>query len=161
MIGVVPIVEPEVLIDGSHTLQQCAYASEKVLHDVFNALYKYGVLLEGIILKPSMILPGKDLKSKATPADVAEATLKVFRRTVPAAVPTLNFLSGGQTAEEATDNLKAINASKQPWNLSFSFARALQGPCLQAWQGIAANKEKAQQALLERARLNSEAMLQG
>ena len=153
--GLVPIVEPEVLIDGEHTIKACAEVSEKVLHAVFHELHKHRVLLEGIILKPSMVMPGKNAKNKSTPEEVAHHTLEVFRRVVPAAVPTINFLSGGQTPEEATYNLNAMNANPQPWRLSFSYARALQGPCMEAWRGQDNQIQKAQEALLERARLNS------
>src|SRR6185503_8608087 len=128
--GLVPIVEPEVLIDGDHTLERCYEVSEAVLHAVFDALHRHRVLLEGIVLKPNMVVPGKGSARKASPDEVAAATLDVLRRTVPAAVPTINFLSGGQAPEEATANLNAINAMdpRAPWVVSFSFARALQDP---------------------------------
>ncbi len=157
--GLVPIVEPEVLMDGDHTLDACARVTEEVLHAVFHALRQQRVAFEGMLLKPAMVLPGADYPSQATPQQVATATLLSLRRTVPAAVRGINFLSGGQSETTATANLNAINAKPigQPWNLSFSYGRALQAPVLNAWRGDAANKEKAQHALLQRARLNSAA----
>jgi fructose-bisphosphate aldolase class I len=155
----VPIVEPEVLIDGDHTIERSAEVIEAVLHTVFHALYRHQVILEFIVLKPSMATPGKDHPAPASPEEVARATLKVFRRSVPAAVPGINFLSGGQTPEEATANLNAMNAlfPDAPWELSFSFGRALQEPALKAWQGDPANADATQQALYRRARLNGAA----
>ncbi|HLX28848.1 MAG TPA: class I fructose-bisphosphate aldolase [Casimicrobiaceae bacterium] len=155
--GLVPIVEPEVLIDGDHTIERCHQVSEAVLHAVFGALYRHGVAYEGIILKPSMVLPGKASPRKATPDEVASATLEVLRRTVPAAVPTINFLSGGQSPEEATANLNAMNAKdpRAPWVLSFSYARALQDPVMHIWKGKADNVAAAQQAFAHRLRMNS------
>ena len=155
-LGVVPIVEPEVLMDGDHEIDRCAEVTEQVLHSVFHALHLHGVRFEHMILKPNMILPGKESR-RADPQEIAEATLKVLRRTVPAAVPSINFLSGGQGPEEATENLNAINELRgnAPWQLSISYGRALQQPALHAWQGKAENREAAQQALLKRARLNS------
>jgi len=156
-LGVVPIVEPEVLIDGEHSIARCAEVSEAVLRAVFQALSLHRVQLEHIILKPSMVTPGKE-SAKASPEQVAEATIEVFRRAVPAAVPGINFLSGGQTPEEATLNLNAINCTGyQPWELSFSYGRALQEPALKAWAGRADNAQAAQAALLKRARLNGAA----
>ena len=157
--GFVPIVEPEVLIDGDHTIERSAAVIEAVLHAVFHALHRHQVVLECIVLKPSMVTPGKDLPSKASPEQVAEATIKVFRRSVPAAVPSINFLSGGQTPVEATANLNAMNAlyPNVPWELSFSYGRALQEPALQAWQGQAENAAATQQALYQRALLNGAA----
>jgi fructose-bisphosphate aldolase class I len=153
--GVVPIVEPEVLMDGAHSLERCAEVTEAVQHAVFDALYRYGVVFEHMVLKPNMVIPGKDA-AKTTSAAIAAATLAVLERTVPAAVPSVNFLSGGQTPEEATENLRAINAAagNAPWLLSFSYGRALQQPVLEAWRGLAANVAQAQTALLERARAN-------
>lgn len=157
-VGIVPIVEPEVLIDGDHTIERCAEVIEKVQHAVYHALHRYGVVLEHTILKPSMVTPGKEHANKASPQQVAEQTIKVLRRTVPAAVPSINFLSGGQTDEEATANLNAMNAmSQQPWELSFSYGRALQQPALKAWQGKKENATAAQDALFKRARLNGAA----
>ena len=153
-LGVVPIVEPEVLMDGMHEITRCAAVTEQVLHAVFEALRRYGVTLEHMILKPNMVLPGKECRT-ADPGEIAEATMSVFRRTIPAAVPSINFLSGGQSPEEATANLNAINHLKGPWQLTISYGRALQQPVLQAWQGKAENVEAAQAALLKRARLNS------
>ena len=123
--GIVPIVEPEVLIDGDHTIERSAAVIETVLHAVFHALQRHQVILECIVLKPSMVTPGKNLPSRASPEQVAEATIKVFRRSVPAAVPSINFLSGGQTPVEATANLNAMNAlyPDAPWELSFSYGR--------------------------------------
>jgi fructose-bisphosphate aldolase class I len=156
--GFVPIVEPEVLIDGNHTIARCAVVSEAVLHEVFHALHRHGVVLEHMVLKPSMVLPGKDHATKAAPPEVAAETIRVLRRTVPAAVPSINFLSGGQSAAEATANLDAINRlGPQPWHLSFSYARALQDPAMRAWQGRAANAQAMQAVFLRRARLNGAA----
>lgn len=153
-LGVVPIVEPEVLMDGDHDIDRCEEVTEQVLHAVFQALLQYGVTLEHMILKPNMVLPGKDCRT-ADPDEIAEATIRVFRRAVPAAVPSLNFLSGGQSPEEATANLNAINQLGGPWQLSISYGRALQQPVLEAWQGKPENIETAEIALLKRARLNS------
>src|SRR6266700_4808941 len=126
--GIVPIVEPEVLIDGDHTLERCHEVSDAVLHAVFNALHRHRVILEYIVLKTDMTLPGKERLPKASPEEVARATLAVLRRTVPAAVPSINFLSGGQSSVDATAHLNAMNlmAPNAPWVLSFSYARALQ-----------------------------------
>lgn len=158
--GIVPIVEPEVLIDGEHTIEQCEKASEKVLVKVFKALRKYGVILEYIILKPSMVIAGKKCSKQSSVAEVAEATMRVLKRTVPAAVPSINFLSGGQTPEQATAHLQAMNAmGPLPWHLSFSYARALQEPCMDAWRGKEENKNTAQTILLHRAKLNQLATL--
>jgi fructose-bisphosphate aldolase class I len=156
--GVVPIVEPEVLIDGDHTIARCAEVTADVLHEVFHALHRHHVVLEHMLLKPSMVVPGKTHAQQATPAEVAEQTLRVLRRTVPAAVPGINFLSGGQSPVEATANLDALNRlGPQPWSLSFSYGRALQDPALQAWQGKSAQARAAQDALHKRARLNGAA----
>lgn len=158
--GIVPIVEPEILMDGDHSLERCAEVAEVVLHEVFNALYDHQVDLEFIVLKPSMVIPGKDCDEQSSAEEIANYTLMVFSNHVPAAVPTINFLSGGQTPEQATENLNAMNAyGPQPWLLSFSYGRALQEPCLKAWGGKEANKEAAQQVLLARAKLNSAASL--
>ena len=155
-LGIVPIVEPEVLMDGAHDIDRCAEVTEQVLHAVFHALHLHGVRLEHMILKPNMVLPGKEAR-RAAPGEVGGATLRVLKRTVPAAVPSINFLSGGQGPEEATENLNAINQLRgnAPWQLSISYGRALQQPALHAWQGRAENRAAAQQALLKRARLNS------
>lgn len=157
---VVPIVEPEVLIDGDHTLARCAQVTQAVLHEVFVALYRHGVALEHMLLKPSMVVPGKAHSAQARPAEVAAQTLRVLRCTVPAAVPGINFLSGGQSPAEATANLDAMNRlGPQPWRLSFSYGRALQDTAMQAWRGDAAHAQLAQQALLKRARLNGAASI--
>ncbi|MGE5170367.1 MAG: class I fructose-bisphosphate aldolase [Rudaea sp.] len=155
--GLVPIVEPEVLIDGDHTIERCFEVSEAVLHAVFDALHRHRVLTEAMILKPSMVLPGKSNPNKAKPEEVAAATLTVLRRTVPASVPTINFLSGGQGPEEATANLNAINAQAKnaPWVLSFSFARALQDPVMHSWVGDAKNVKRSQDAFHHRLHMNS------
>ena len=153
--GVVPIVEPEVLINGDHAIDRCAAVSEAVIHAVFNALYRHRVALETMILKPSMVTPGKDHPEQASPEQVAEFTLRTFRRVVPAAVPVIHFLSGGQSPEEATLNLNAINQSNNPWVMGFSYGRALQEPAQQTWAGQRENWEAAQAALAKRAELNS------
>lgn len=155
--GIVPIVEPEVLIDGDHSLARCHEVSEVVLHAVFDALHRHRVLLEGIVLKPSMVLPGNKHPSRATADQIASATLAVLRRMVPAAVPTINFLSGGQSPEEATANLNAMNVQRQhaPWVLSFSYARALQDPAMRAWGGRAENVAAGQKAFGHRVRMNA------
>jgi fructose-bisphosphate aldolase class I len=157
--ALVPIVEPEVLLDGDHGLQRCAEVTEAVLHAVFEALHRHKVILESMLLKPSMVLPGKDCASKAGPQEVARETMKVLRRTVPAAVPSINFLSGGQSAQQATANLNALNTMfpGAPWQLSFSYARALQQPVLDAWRGRPENVELAQSAFHLRAKLNAAA----
>lgn len=158
-VGVVPIVEPEVLMDGDHSIARDAEVNERVWHEVFHALQRHGVVLELMILKPSMVTPGKDC-AKAPPEQVAEYTMRSLRRAVPAAVPSINFLSGGQGPEEATANLNALNLLWQaPWQLSFSYGRALQEPALKAWEGKVGNGPAAQKALLKRARLNHLAML--
>ena len=158
--GLVPIVEPEVLMDGDHDIDRHAEVTEAVQHAVFHALHRHHVVLELMILKPNMVLPGKDCR-RAEPDEIAAATLKVLKRTVPVAVPSINFLSGGQGPEEATANLNAINqqGADAPWNLTISYGRALQQTALQAWQGKKENVTAAQQALLKRARLNHLAML--
>lgn len=156
--GIVPIVEPEVLMDGGHGIQRCAEVTEAVLHEVFHALHRHRVTLEHMVLKPNMVVSGKEHSHQAGPEEVAGQTLRILRRTVPAAVPTINFLSGGQTPEEATANLNAINQRPgRPWELSFSYGRALQETALKAWKGEAANKARAQAAFYERARLNGAA----
>ena len=157
--GFVPIVEPEVLMDGGHSIERCAEVTEAVLHAVFHALHRHHVSLEYILLKPNMILPGTRCP-KAPPDAIAAATTTVLRRTVPAAVPSINFLSGGQEPEEATANLNALNriSKPTPWKLSISYGRALQQPALRTWRGKPENIAMAQKALLKRARLNSLAM---
>lgn len=154
--GIVPIVEPEVLIDGDHTIERCEEVSEPVFQALFEALHRHKVKLEYIVLKPSMVISGKSCAQKATVAQVAEATMRVLRRTVPAAVPTINFLSGGQTSEQATAHLNAMNQmGNLPWNLSFSYARALQDYAMKTWKGQTANVAAAQKAFNKRAKLNS------
>jgi fructose-bisphosphate aldolase class I len=155
--GIVPIVEPEVLIDGEHSIERCMEVTEAVLRAVFDALSRHRVMLEYMVLKPNMVLPGKEHRPKATPESVAAATVKVLRRTVPAAVPSVNFLSGGQAPEEATANLNAINVlfPHAPWVLSFSYARALQDPVMKCWAGRAENVSMAQKAFSRRITMNS------
>ncbi|MEX2489413.1 MAG: class I fructose-bisphosphate aldolase [Pseudomonadales bacterium] len=156
--GIVPIVEPEVLMDGAHDIDQCARVTEVVQHEVFHRLHRHRVALEHIILKPNMVVSGKEHPHQAGPEEVAEQTLRILRRTVPAAVPTINFLSGGQSPRQATANLNALNQfGNQPWALSFSYGRALQEPAQQAWRGNPDKAGEAQAALYERARLNSAA----
>ena len=154
--GLVPIVEPEVLIDGEHAIEECAEVTEIVLHELFKALFVHQVSLEHIILKPSMVTCGINFEPFSSPEEIADFTLSVFRNHVPAAVPSINFLSGGQTPLQAAIHLNAINSNGfQPWNLSFSYGRALQDECLKAWGGHASQVISAQEALLERARINS------
>jgi fructose-bisphosphate aldolase class I len=155
--GLVPIVEPEVLIDGDHSLERCEQVTESVLLAVFDALHRHRVVTELIVLKPNMVVPGKKHARRASPDEVAAATLRVLRRTVPASVPTINFLSGGQAPEEATANLNAQNVldPRAPWVLSFSFARALQDPVMQLWKGKDENVAAAQKAFHQRLKMNS------
>lgn len=164
MNGLVPIVEPEILIDGDHTLQVCQDVTERVLAAVYKALSDHHVYLEGTLLKPNMVTPGKDCTEEATPEQIALATVTAFRRTVPAAVPGITFLSGGQTEVEATKNLNAMNKlapELRPWRLSFSFGRALQASVLRAWGGSdeAEAITEAQKALCHRALCNKMASL--
>lgn len=157
--GIVPIVEPEVLIDGDHSLERCKEVTARVLKQVFNALNTHKVLLEGMILKPNMVIEGKEYKTKQ-PQAVAEATIETLKRYVPAAVPSINFLSGGQSPEEATLHLDLMNKmGPLPWNVSFSYARALQDYCLKAWQGKPENTQAAQDAFFKRMQLNSAAAM--
>jgi fructose-bisphosphate aldolase class I len=156
--GLVPIVEPEVLMDGSHSLDCCEEATEAALQAVYVALHEQKVVLEGTLLKPNMVLPGKTCLEKASVERVAEATLRCLRRTVPAAVPGIVFLSGGQSPIQATQHLQAINAREShPWQMSFSYGRALQEPALAEWQPDATTNAAAQKALLHRACCNSAA----
>jgi fructose-bisphosphate aldolase class I len=155
--GLVPVVEPEVLIDGAHTLAQCFEVTEEVLRTVFHQLYTQRVMLEGTLLKPNMVLSGLTCPQQATVDEVADATVKCLLRAVPAAVPGIAFLSGGQSGELASARLNAMNVrfkSRLPWALAFSFARAIQQPALEIWQGNEANVKAAQQALLHRAKCN-------
>lgn len=155
--GIVPIVEPEVLIDGEHPLERCEEVTDAVLHAVFHALHRHRVMLEFMVLKPNMVIPGRQRLPKASHEEVARATLWVLRRTVPAAVPTINFLSGGQSSVDATAHLNAMNAMapNAPWILSFSYARALQEDAMRTWAGRAENVRAAQDAFHRRARMNS------
>jgi len=154
--GIVPIVEPEVLIDGDHTLERCFEVTDAVLHAVFHALHRHRAILEGLVLKPNMVLPGKERPPKASPETVARATLDALERNVPSAVPTINFLSGGQSAVEATANLNAMNATGEaPWTLSFSYARALQDDPMRTWAGRAENLRNAQELFRRRLKMNS------
>ncbi len=157
--GIVPIVEPEVLMDGSHTIGRCEEVTTDTLHCVFDALHDQRVVLEHMCLKPNMVIAGKGCSRQAGPAEVAEATVRCFRRVVPSAVPGIVFLSGGQSDEDATANLNAMNAMPctHPWELSFSYGRALQAPPLKAWGGLAANVDRAKQAFHVRAKLNGAA----
>ena len=156
--GLVPIVEPEVLMDGGHDLQACEEATGAALARVYGQLLVQRVELEGTLLKPNMVLSGKDCPQQASVGEVAEATLRCFRRTVPAAVPGIVFLSGGQGPEQATAHLNAMNAiGGAPWQLSFSYGRALQETALKAWKGDEANTEAAKRAFYLRARLNGAA----
>jgi fructose-bisphosphate aldolase class I len=157
--GIVPIVEPEVLMDGTHTLERCYQVTCDTLHMVFDELYSQRVEFEGMLLKPNMVMPGKENR-KASPDEVADATIRCFKTVVPAAVPGIVFLSGGQSDEEATANLDAMNKrGPLPWQLSFSYGRALQAPSLKAWKGDKANFDAGQRAFLQRARLNGAATL--
>ena len=158
--GLVPIVEPEVLMDGDDTLQQCFEVTEKVLRQVFNQLYIQGVILEGMILKPNMILPGLRCLKQVSVDEVADATVNCLLQSVPAAIAGIAFLSGGQSGELASTRLNAMNVrfkSRLPWALAFSFARAIQQPALEIWQGNETNVPKAQQALYHRAKCNQAA----
>ncbi|MEX2117341.1 MAG: class I fructose-bisphosphate aldolase [Bacteroidota bacterium] len=156
-VGLVPVVEPEVLMDGEHTLERCSEVTEEVLRAVFNQLYRQRVMLEGMILKPNMVLPGLACPKQESVDEVADATVRCLLRAVPAAVPGITFLSGGQSGELASARLNAMNIrfkSRLPWALAFSFARAIQQPALEIWQGKEANVLAAQQALVHRARCN-------
>jgi fructose-bisphosphate aldolase class I len=158
--GLVPVVEPEVLMDGGHTLERCREVTEEVLRTVFDHLYAQGVMFEGMLLKPNMVLEGLTCPNQATLDEVADATVECLLRVVPAAVPGVAFLSGGQSAELASARLNAMNVrfkSRMPWALAFSFARAIQQPALEIWQGKDANGRAAQQVLLHRARCNQAA----
>ena len=155
---IVPIVEPEILMDGSHDIDDSFVVTEEVLHTVFFELYSQGVQYEQMILKPNMVLSGYDANNRASVDEVADATLQCFARTVPAAVPGVAFLSGGQSDEDATSHLNRMNQildENKPWNLSFSYGRALQQPALKTWLGKSENVTAAQDALMNRAKLNS------
>jgi fructose-bisphosphate aldolase class I len=158
--GLVPIVEAEVLMDGNHTLDRCFEVSNEVLHTVFDQLHTQRVALEQMILKPNMILPGKDCPKPASVAEVAEATVTCLLRNVPAAVPGIAFLSGGQGSEIASAHLNEMNAryhAQMPWQLTFSFARAIQEPGMEIWKGKDANVPTAQKSIYHRAQCNSAA----
>ena len=155
---IVPIVEPEILMDGSHDIDDSFVVTEEVLHTVFFELYSQGVQYEQMILKPNMVLSGYDANNRASVDEVADATLQCFARTVPAAVPGIAFLSGGQSDEDANSHLNRMNQildEKKPWNLSFSYGRALQQPAIKTWLGKSENVTAAQNALINRAKLNS------
>ena len=155
--SIVPIVEPEVLIDGLHSIDACYKATDKVQRAVFDALKHESVMLEYTILKPSMVISGKQAEKRANADEVARQTIKCLKANVPSELPSINFLSGGQTPQEATAHLNKMNQldEKLPWYVSFSYARALQDPALKAWQGKPENIELGQKAFLKRARLNS------
>jgi fructose-bisphosphate aldolase class I len=155
--GLVPVVEPEVLMDGKHTLERCREVTEEVLRAVFGQLHAQGVMLEGMILKPNMALAGLACPRQETLDEVSDATVRCLLRSVPAAVPGIAFLSGGQPAEQASARLNAMNVrfkSRMPWGLAFSFARAIQQPALEIWRGQECNVAAAQQALNHRAKCN-------
>jgi fructose-bisphosphate aldolase class I len=156
-VGLVPVVEPEVLMDGEHTLERCGEVTEEVLQTVFNQLYSQRVMLEGMILKPNMVLPGLTCPKQESVDEVADATVRCLLHAVPAAVPGIAFLSGGQPGELASARLNAMNVrfkARLPWALAFSFARAIQQPALEIWRGEEAHVLAAQQALVHRARCN-------
>ena len=158
--GLVPVVEPEVIMDGEHTVEQCCVVTDEVLRTVFGELFAQRVVLEAMVLKPNMVLPGMASSSQPTVDQVADATVNCFLRSVPAAVPAIAFLSGGQPAELASARLNAMNVrfkSRLPWALAFSFARAIQQPALEIWNGCQANVAAAQQSLVHRARCNQAA----
>lgn len=157
--GLAPIVEPEVLIDGDHTIERCYDVTLETLHTVFEQLFRQGILFEGMVLKPSMVISGKSCPKKASVQQVAEMTVQALLKTVPAAVAGVAFLSGGQSNEESSAHLNAMNQLKvnAPWPLTFSYARALQQPALELWKGNPANVPAAQKALSHRAKLNSAA----
>ncbi|KAF8118366.1 hypothetical protein N665_0005s0132 [Sinapis alba] len=157
--GLVPIVEPEILLDGEHNIDRTYEVAEKVWAEVFFYLAQNNVMFEGILLKPSMVTPGADSKERATPEQVASYTLKLLRNRIPPAVPGIMFLSGGQSELEATLNLNAMNQGTNPWHVSFSYARALQNTCLKTWGGREENVKAAQETLLTRAKANSLAQL--
>ena len=153
---IVPIVEPEVLMDGDHSIDRCAEVTERVLERVFNQLFEHRILLEGMVLKPNMVISGKKAANRAPPQTVAEATVRVLKRHVPPAVPGIAFLSGGQSPAEATLHLSLINQlGPLPWSITFSYGRALQDEALKAWGGAAANFASGQKEFLRRAKLTA------
>ncbi len=155
-----PIVEPEVLMDGEHDIERCYGVTEWVLKTTFEELYYQRVALEGIVLKPNMVVPGKKSKTKASVDQVAEMTARVLKACVPGAVPGIAFLSGGQSDEDATAHLDAINrVGNLPWKVTFSYGRALQAPVQKAWSGKTDNVTTAQRAFAHRARMNGLAAL--
>ena len=158
---IVPIVEPEVLMNGAHGIERCEEVTGMVLHALFHALFEQGVSLESMLLKPSMVIAGKDCSRQASVQEVATATLRCLRRNVPAAVPGIVFLSGGQQDRLATAHLNAINRlpGAKPWKLSFSYGRALQDAAMAAWHGRDENVKAGQQAFYHRARCNGAATL--
>ena len=158
--GLVPIVEPEVLMDGGHDIDRCFDVTESTLQRVFEELHRQRVALEGMLLKPNMVLSGTEAPNRAGPEQVAKATISCFKRTIPASMPGIIFLSGGQSDDEATVNLNAINQrvdSTTPWQLSFSYGRGLQATPLKVWSGDPAKVPQAQEAYLRRARVTSAA----
>jgi fructose-bisphosphate aldolase, class I len=156
--GIVPIVEPEVLLDGTHTIERCEEVTQETLRITFSALLEQRVHLEGMILKPSMVVSGKDNPRQAGVDEVAERTIRCLKRTVPGAVPGIAFLSGGQSAVSATEHLNKMNQlGPHPWQVSFSYARALQDPALKAWKGEPGNVAAAQKIFFHRAKMNSAA----
>lgn len=157
--GLVPIVEPEVLLDGDHDIDACLEVQQAIWAETFKYMADNKVMFEGILLKPAMVTPGAECKNRASPEVVASYTLKMLKRRVPPAVPGIMFLSGGQSELEATLNLNAMNQSPNPWHVSFSYARALQNTVLKTWQGKPENVKAAQEALIKRAKANSDAQL--
>ncbi|MEA2061869.1 MAG: class I fructose-bisphosphate aldolase [Thermodesulfobacteriota bacterium] len=154
-LGIVPIVEPEVLMDGTHDIERCEAVTSRVLEEVFTELYAHRVIFEGMLLKPNMVIPGMKCARQKSVQEVADATIRCLTRYVPAAVPGIVFLSGGQSAEDATDHLNVINMmGPHPWQVSFSYGRALQAPVLAAWKGQEDNLASAQKTFLKRCRLN-------
>ncbi len=158
--GIVPVVEPEVLMDGNHTIERCAEVTEAVLRALFRQLYLEKIFLKAMLLKPNMVIAGKDAAIQNSIDEVAEATVECFLKSVPAAVPGIVFLSGGQSPQQASEHLNAMNKtfkSRLPWALTFSFSRAIEYPAIEIWHGQEANAAKAQKALYERAKYNSAA----
>jgi fructose-bisphosphate aldolase, class I len=156
-VGIVPIVEPEILMDGNHGIDRCYEVTRSVLRIVFLKLKDRNINFKGMLLKPNMVLPGNESGDKSDPETIAQKTIEVLKEVVPPEVPGIVFLSGGQTPDEATNNLREIAKIGGPWQLSFSFGRALQEPALKAWSGNRDNKLKAQQEFITRAKMNSDA----
>ncbi|EME28118.1 fructose-bisphosphate aldolase, class I [Galdieria sulphuraria] len=157
--GLVPIIESDVLLEGSYTIETCAKVSKMVLEEIYSSLKRHQVYLQGVVAKPNMVLAGLSAKSKPDPSTVAKYTLDTLLDSVPASVPGIAFLSGGQTEQEATTHLEAIHRqakmTKQPWQLTFCYGRALQATCLQTWKGKAENVEKAREQFLYRCKVNA------